>query len=119
MHKKESDLKISKLESKQYGAEAKGVNEFASGGATAFDNEDEVFPEYAAEKNANTQVFTSGGATAFDNEDEVFPEYAAEKNANKQVFTSGGATAFDNENEVFPEYAAEKATVSASRKLLL
>ena len=57
-------MKINGLGSKQYGSEAKGVNKYTSGGATAFDNEDEVFPEYAAEKNSNKQVFTRSGETA-------------------------------------------------------
>ena len=40
---------VNLLDSEQYGSEANGVNEYTSGGATAFDNEDEVFPERSEE----------------------------------------------------------------------
>jgi len=77
---------------------------FTNGGVTAFDNEDEVFPEYA--KEANKVEFTTG-SVGDDKVEFTTGSVTAEGDSDLTVFTNGGVTAFDNEDEVFPEYAKE------------
>merc|ERR1712099_166052 len=66
---------------------------FTSGGATAFENEADIFVEYAE---AGKTEFSTGSVTAFEDEQ-----------PGRTVFTTGGVTAFDNESEVFPQYSSD------------
>ena len=79
-----------------------GVSVFTTGGATAFENECEVFPEYAADKKeADKTEFTSGSDTA---------------EGDKEEYTNGSVTAFEGEDVDKTEFTTGSVTAEGEEE---